>query len=40
MGLSARRLSDPQEVSAALKESMKLGQPSLLDIRVADGFGS
>jgi benzoylformate decarboxylase len=40
MGLSARRVSDPQEVSGALKESMKLGQPSLLDIRVADGFGS
>ncbi|HEX6297160.1 MAG TPA: thiamine pyrophosphate-dependent enzyme [Burkholderiales bacterium] len=40
MGLSARRVSDPQEVSGVLKESMKLGQPSLLDIRVADGFGS
>lgn len=40
MGLSARRVSDPQEVSGALKDSMKLGQPSLLDIRVADGFGS
>jgi benzoylformate decarboxylase len=39
MGLPARRISDPQEVSGALKDSMKLGKPSLLDIRVADGFG-
>ena len=39
MGLAARRVTDPQDVSGALKESMKLGKPNLLDIRVADGFG-
>jgi benzoylformate decarboxylase len=39
MGLPARRVSDPQDVSEALKDSMKLGKPSVLDIRVADGFG-
>lgn len=39
MGLPARRISDPQDVSEALKDSMKLGKPNLLDIRVADGFG-
>ena len=39
MGLTARRIADPQEVSVALKESMNLGKPNLLDIRVADGFG-
>ena len=39
MGLPARRISNPQDVSGALKDSMKLGKPNLLDIRVADGFG-
>jgi benzoylformate decarboxylase len=40
MGLAARRITRPEEVSTALKESMQLGKPSLLDIRVADGFGT
>lgn len=39
MGLAARRVTEAQEVSGAIKESMRLGKPSLLDIRVADGFG-
>ncbi len=39
MGLPARRVSDPQEVSSSLNEAMSSGKPNLLDIRVADGFG-
>ena len=40
MGLAARRVTDPQDVSAALREAMASGKPSLVDIRVADGFGN
>jgi benzoylformate decarboxylase len=40
MGLAARRVSDPQDVSAALREAMASGKPNLIDIRVADGFGN
>ena len=39
MGLAARRVSDPQQVSSALQEGLKSGKPNLVDIRVADGFG-
>jgi benzoylformate decarboxylase len=39
MGLAARRITDPQEISTALREAMAAGKPSLLDVRVADGFG-
>ncbi|HZM33971.1 MAG TPA: thiamine pyrophosphate-dependent enzyme, partial [Burkholderiales bacterium] len=39
MGLSAKRITDSQDISSALKESFRLGKPNLLDIRVADGFG-
>ena len=39
MGLPARRITDPQEVSSSLQEGMKSGKPNLVDIRVADGFG-
>jgi benzoylformate decarboxylase len=40
MGLAARRVTDPQEVSSSLQEGMNSGKPNLVDIRVADGFGS
>ncbi len=39
MGLAARRVSDPQDLSASLRDAMSSGKPNLLDIRVADGFG-
>jgi benzoylformate decarboxylase len=39
MGVSARRIVDPAEVGPALQQSMQGGGPSLLDVRVADGFG-
>ena len=39
MGLSAKRITRPEDVSQALKESVSSGKPNLLDIRVADGFG-
>ena len=38
-GLAARRVNDPQEVAPALREAFASGQPNLVDIRVADGFG-
>ena len=40
MGIAAKRVAGPQDVSPALKEAMQLGKPSLLDVRVADGFGT
>ena len=40
MGLAARRVTEPQDVSSALREAMASGRPNLLDVRVADGFGA
>ena len=40
MGLSARRVARPDEISPALRESLSNNKPALLDVRVADGFGS
>lgn len=39
-GLSARRVTDPQDIAPALREGYSSGKPNLIDIRVADGFGS
>jgi len=39
-GLSARRVIDPQDIAPALREGYTSGQPNLVDVRVADGFGS
>ena len=38
-GLSARRITDPQDIAPALREAFASGQPNLIDMRVADGFG-
>ncbi|MGQ0650680.1 MAG: thiamine pyrophosphate-binding protein [Betaproteobacteria bacterium] len=38
MGLAARCIADPQQLSPALREALASGRPSLLDVRVADGF--
>jgi benzoylformate decarboxylase len=39
-GLSARRVTDPQDIAPALREGYASAKPNLVDIRVADGFGS
>ncbi|HEY5898618.1 MAG TPA: thiamine pyrophosphate-dependent enzyme [Burkholderiales bacterium] len=39
-GLSARRVTDPQDIGTALREAFASGRPNLIDIRVADGFGN
>jgi benzoylformate decarboxylase len=38
-GLPARRVTHPQDIGPALREAFASGAPSLLDVRVADGFG-
>ena len=40
MGVPAQRIVDPAEVGPALQKAMASGGPSLLDVSVADGFGS
>jgi len=39
-GLAARRVSGPQDIAPTLREAFASGQPNLVDIRVADGFGA
>ncbi len=39
MGLTARRVTDPQDIAPVLREAFASGRPNLVDIRVADGFG-
>lgn len=39
MGLTARRVTDPADLSAALREAVASGTPQLIEIMVADGFG-
>ena len=39
-GLSARRVSDPQDIAPALREGYSSGKPNLIDIRVADAPAS
>ena len=39
MGVPAQRITDPADVAPALRESIKGGGPSLLDVSVANGFG-
>jgi benzoylformate decarboxylase len=38
-GLAARRVTDPQDIAAAMREGFASGKPNLIDMRVADGFG-
>jgi benzoylformate decarboxylase len=38
-GLDSRRITDPQDIAPALRESFRSGKPNLIDVRVADGFG-
>src|SRR5262249_43506422 len=39
MGVAARRVAEPQDIAPALREAFASGRPSLVDVRVADGFG-
>ncbi|MDH4191157.1 MAG: thiamine pyrophosphate-dependent enzyme, partial [Betaproteobacteria bacterium] len=39
MGVPARRVVDPRELSAALSEAMRGSGPNLVEVMVADGFG-
>lgn len=38
-GIRAARIDDPADVGAALREAVASGEPRLLDVPVADGFG-
>jgi benzoylformate decarboxylase len=40
MGVPARRISKPDDVAPALRQAIGAGGPSLIDIAVADGFGT
>ena len=40
MGVPARRITDPQDFAPALREAMASGAPRLIEVMVADGFGS
>ena len=39
LGVTARRVTDPQDIAPALREAFASGRPNLIDMRVADGFG-
>jgi benzoylformate decarboxylase len=38
MGLTARRISDPRELGAALRDAIASNAPNLIEVVVADGF--
>jgi len=40
LGVPATRITSPAEIGPALRESIAAGGPRLLDVTVADGFGS
>jgi benzoylformate decarboxylase len=40
MGVPARRITDSHDIGPALRESLASGGPKLLDVGVANGFGS
>ena len=39
LGLNSKRITDPQDIAAALRAAFASGGPNLIDVRVADGFG-
>jgi benzoylformate decarboxylase len=39
MGLTARRVGDPQDLPDALRAAVASGGPHLIEVRVANGFG-
>jgi benzoylformate decarboxylase len=40
MGVSAQRVTDPKGIVPALREALQSGCPRLIEVMVADGFGS
>jgi benzoylformate decarboxylase len=40
MGLQATQITDPQDLGDALKAAMASGRPNLIEVFVADGFGT
>ncbi len=40
MGVPARRITEPGEIAGALREALASGGPRLLEVMVADGFGT
>jgi benzoylformate decarboxylase len=40
MGVPGRRVTDPAEITPALREALASGGPRLLEVMVADGFGT
>ena len=40
MGVPGRRVTDPGEITPALREALASGGPRLLEVMVADGFGT
>jgi len=40
MGVPGRRVTDPAEIAPALREALASGRPRLIEVMVADGFGS
>jgi benzoylformate decarboxylase len=39
LGLTARCITDPHDIDGALREAIASGQPNLIEVIVADGFG-
>jgi benzoylformate decarboxylase len=40
MGVPGRRIADPAEIAPALREALASGRPRLIEVMVADGFGT
>jgi benzoylformate decarboxylase len=39
LGLRSQRATDPRDIAPALRAAFASGEPNLIDVRVADGFG-
>ena len=39
MGVKSRHVEAPQDFAGVLREAVASGQPNLIDVRVANGFG-
>jgi len=40
MGVPGRRVTDPAQIAPALREALASGRPRLIEVMVADGFGT
>jgi benzoylformate decarboxylase len=39
LGLKSTRVTDPKDIASVLRAAFTSGEPNLIDVRVADGFG-